>query len=122
MHHDSQLDIPMLRDSWIAESARMTPWPIGETQEGGSSRQTCDLVPSLRDMMLPNERAPEPRDSLLPSLRGSTRAAVTPSAPRIEMASLHLPRAQTAPAALPTELPSLAGASFRIKKVRDDQD
>lgn len=122
MHHDSQLDIPMLRDSWIAESARMTPWPIGESPESGTARETCDLVPSLRDMMLPTERVPEPRDSLLPSLRASVRAKVPPSAPRIEMAALHLPRAQTAPPALPTELPSLAGASFRIKKVRDDQD
>ena len=121
MHHDSQLDIPMLRDSWIAESARMTPWPMGEAGEPGAARETCDLVPSLRDMMLPTERAPE-RDSLLPSLRSSTRTTVAPSAPRIEMAALHLPRAQTAPAAMPTELPSLAGASFRIKKVRDDQD
>lgn len=121
MHHDSQLDIPMLRDSWIAESARMTPWPIGEAGDAGMARETCDLVPSLRDMMLPTERAPE-RDSLLPSLRGSVRATVPPSAPRIEMASLHLPRASTAPTELPTDLPSLAGASFRIKKVRDDQD
>ena len=122
MHHDSQLDIPMLRDSWIAESARMTPWPGSDTPEPGSGRETCDLVPSLRDMMLPTERAPEARDSLLPSLRGSMRAGVTPSSPRIEMATLHLPRAQTAPPAMPTDLPSLAGASFRIKKVRDDQD
>jgi hypothetical protein len=120
MHHDSQLDIPMLRDSWIAESARVTPWPIGENLEPGA-RETCDLVPSLRDMMLPTERVSE-RDSLLPSLRGSARATVPPSAPRIEMSTLHLPRAHTAPAALPTDLPSLAGASFRIKKVRDDQD
>ena len=121
MHHDSQLDIPMLRDSWIAESARMTPWPTSEGTEQGVTRETCDLVPSLRDMMLPTERAPE-RDSLLPSLGARVRATVPPSAPRIEMASLHLPRASTAPAALPTDLPSLAGASFRIKKVRDDQD
>jgi len=100
----------------------MTPWPIGEQIEQGPTRETCDLVPSLRDMLLPTERAAEPRDSLLPSLRGSARSTVAPSAPRIEMAALHLPRAHTAPAALPTELPSLAGASFRIKKVRDDQD
>ncbi len=122
MHHDSQLDIPMLRDSWIAESARMTPWPTRDSGDFGSRRETADLVPSLRDVMLPTERAPESRDSLLPSLRGSARATVAPSAPRIEMAALHLPRAQTAPTELPTDLPSLAGASFRIKKVRDDQD
>ena len=121
MHHDSQLDIPMLRDSWVSEVSRVTPWPGADAFEPAPRRETRDLVPSLRDNLLPTERAPE-RDSLLPSLRASNRAAVSASAPRIEMAALHLPRAQTAPAELPTDLPSLAGASFRIKKVRDDQD